>query len=53
MGEGCIDIPLIRSWVENAGFTGHHVVEVFSERWWSHDQEDYLEKIRDAYLTCS
>jgi sugar phosphate isomerase/epimerase len=53
MGEGCIDIPRIRSWVEAAGFTGFNEVEIFSERWWSHDQADYLAQIQAAYLSHS
>ncbi len=51
MGEGCIDIKKIRSWVERAGFRGHHEVEIFSTRWWTTDQIDYLEKIKTAYQT--
>jgi sugar phosphate isomerase/epimerase len=51
MGEGCIDIPRIRSWVESAGFAGWNEVEVFSTRWWSADQTAYLEKIIAAYRT--
>ena len=50
MGEGCIDIPKIRSWVEAAGFTGYNEVEIFSERWWASDQTAYLEKIRQAFI---
>ena len=51
MGEGCIDIPAIRSWVEAAGFTGYHEVEIFSDLHWVEDQYKYLEKIKLAYLT--
>ncbi|MFV1994368.1 MAG: sugar phosphate isomerase/epimerase family protein [Verrucomicrobiales bacterium] len=50
MGEGCIDIKQIRGWMESAGFTGYHEVEIFSERWWASDQRAYLEKIKQAYL---
>ncbi|MEN6454437.1 MAG: sugar phosphate isomerase/epimerase family protein [Prolixibacteraceae bacterium] len=50
MGDGCIDIPEIRSWVEDAGFTGYHEVEVFSDKYWATDQKQYLEKIKQAYL---
>lgn len=49
MGEGCIDIPKIRGWVENAGFTGFNEVEIFSNRYWAMDQQDFLDKIIDAY----
>jgi len=53
MGEGCIPIQKIRSWVESAGFNGFHEVEIFSKRYWEMDQKTYLQKIREAYLTCS
>jgi sugar phosphate isomerase/epimerase len=34
MGEGCINIRQIRSWVENAGFNGFYEVEIFSNKYW-------------------
>jgi len=51
MGDGCINIPEIRSWVEEAGFKGHNEVEIFSGKYWATDQFAYLEKIKEAYLT--
>ncbi len=53
MGEGCIDVPGIRAMVEAAGFTGFNEVEIFSERWWSADQDEYLAAILNAYKECS
>lgn len=53
MGEGCIDLPAIRGWVEEAGFEGFHEVEIFSEKYWSMDQDEYLKMIINAYLTKS
>jgi sugar phosphate isomerase/epimerase len=50
MGEGCIDIPTIRGWVENAGFKGFNEVEIFSKRHWESDQSQWLKDIKDAYL---
>ncbi len=50
MGEGCIDIRGIRSWVEKAGFTGDIEVEIFSDAWWATDQHAFVEKIKAAYL---
>lgn len=50
MGDGCINIPEIRSWVEDAGFTGYNEVEIFSTKYWATDQKEYLEKIKQAYL---
>jgi len=49
MGEGCIDIPKIRGWVEAAGFDGYHEVEIFSEEFWAMDQTEYLGRIVEAY----
>jgi sugar phosphate isomerase/epimerase len=53
MGEGCIPIRRIRGWVEEAGFTGFHEVEIFSRRLWATDQARYLEDIKAAYLACA
>jgi sugar phosphate isomerase/epimerase len=50
MGEGCIDVKLIRSWIESAGFKGYHEVEIFSDRYWRMDQVQYLELICNAYM---
>jgi len=49
-GEGCIDIRKIREWVEKAGFDGYIEVEIFSDHYWSQDQEKYLGRIQRAYL---
>jgi sugar phosphate isomerase/epimerase len=49
MGEGCIDIPKIRGWVESAGFSGFVEVEIFSNQYWAMDQRTYIERIVDAY----
>lgn len=49
MGEGCIPIPTIRSWVEEAGFSGFYEVEIFSTKFWKEDQSKFLEKIIRAY----
>ena len=51
MGDGCINVPQIRSWVEESGFTGYHEVEIFSDKYWATDQKAYLERIKNAYLT--
>lgn len=49
MGEGCIPIKKIRSWVEKTGFTGFNEVEIFSDIYWKQDQTAFLEKIVQAY----
>ena len=50
MGDGCIPLKTIRGWVEEAGFNGFYEVEVFSDQYWTMDQTEYLQKIREAYL---
>lgn len=50
MGDGCINVKQIRSWLEEAGFNGYREVEVFSTKYWSMDQNEYLDKIQEAYL---
>jgi len=49
MGEGCIPVKQIRSWVEEAGFDGFNEVEIFSNSYWQEDQSDFLKKIVEAY----
>ena len=49
MGEGCIPLRKIRSWVENAGFKGFIEVEIFSDLYWRQDQSQFLRKIISAY----
>ncbi|CAN5491156.1 sugar phosphate isomerase/epimerase [soil metagenome] len=53
MGEGCIPVKKIRGWVEQAGFTGFNEIEIFSNRLWAEDQEEFLGKIIEAYLARS
>lgn len=48
MGEGCVDIPRMRGWVEAAGFKGFVEVEIFSKRFWAMDQDEYLGMILGA-----
>ncbi len=49
IGEGCIPIRKIRSWVEAAGFNGFIEVEIFSNIYWQQDQKEFLERIIKAY----
>jgi len=49
MGEGCIPIRRIKSWVNDAGFDGFNEVEIFSNRYWAMDQHQWLEMIARAY----
>ncbi len=50
MGKGCINIPRIRGWVEEAGFNGAIEVEIFSDNYWGQDQHEFLKQIKEAYL---
>jgi len=46
MGDGVIDLPLIRSWMEACAYSGMHEVEIFSQNnWWKRDGDEVL-------LTC-
>lgn len=51
MGEGCIDIPRLRSAAERAGFAGFNEVEIFSAAHWGRDQDEWLSAIVAAYRT--
>jgi sugar phosphate isomerase/epimerase len=44
MGDGVIDIPRIRGWVEDAGYAGYSEVEIFSSAdWWLRDGAEVLD----------
>ncbi|WP_431095903.1 sugar phosphate isomerase/epimerase family protein [Polaromonas aquatica] len=44
MGDGVIDIPKIRGWVEAQGFEGYSEVEIFSAgNWWQRDMGEVLD----------
>jgi sugar phosphate isomerase/epimerase len=46
MGDGVIDLPLIRGTMESAGYRGFHEVEILSQaNWWRRDADEVL-------LTC-
>jgi sugar phosphate isomerase/epimerase len=49
MGEGCINLPEIRGWVEDAGYGGFIEVEIFSRKYWAMDQKAFLDLIVAAY----
>jgi sugar phosphate isomerase/epimerase len=43
MGDGIIDLPLLRSRMEEAGYRGFHEVEILSTRnWWRREPEEVL-----------
>jgi sugar phosphate isomerase/epimerase len=49
MGDGCIPVNKIRSWVEATGFNGFYEVEIFSNKYWQEDQTQFLKKIIKTY----
>jgi sugar phosphate isomerase/epimerase len=51
MGDGVIDIPQIRGWVEAAGYDGLIEVEIFSRDWWRRDPDEVLDVIAERYRT--
>ena len=53
MGDGVIDLPRIRSWVEAAGYSGFQEVEIFSELdWWQRDPDEVLATCKDRLKHC-
>ena len=53
MGDGCIDVAGIRGLVEKAGFTGLSEVEIFSTEHWAEDQDDYLKRICERFVSAT
>ena len=53
MGDGVIDLPLIRSWVEAAGYGGFQEAEIFSELdWWRRDPDEVLRACKARVIDC-
>ena len=53
MGDGVIDLPGIRSWVEAAGYAGFQEVEIFSELdWWKRDPDEVLRTCKERAARC-
>ncbi len=54
MGDGVIDLPLLRSWMEACGYRGMHEVEIFSvNNWWKRDPDEVLATCRARHLECT
>ena len=52
MGDGVIDIPRIRGWIENQGYRGYSEVEIFSDRrWWQLDHGQVLDTCIERHRT--
>jgi sugar phosphate isomerase/epimerase len=52
MGDGAIDIPRIRGWIEAQGFAGYSEVEIFSTgNWWQRDHGEVLDTCIQRHRT--
>jgi sugar phosphate isomerase/epimerase len=50
MGDGVIDLPLVRSWIQAAGYAGFQEVEIFSELdWWQRDPDEVLRTCKERH----
>jgi sugar phosphate isomerase/epimerase len=50
MGDGVIDFPRIRRWIETAGYTGFTEVEIFSKLdWWTRPGDEVLQTCIERY----
>ena len=53
MGDGVIDLPLIRSWMEAAGYRGFHEAEIFSAKnWWKREPDEVLGVVKRRHQEC-
>ncbi len=54
MGDGVIDLPRIRAWMEASGYRGFHEVEIMSaQNWWRRDPDEVLEVMRERHQACT
>ena len=52
MGDGVIEIPRIRGWMEAAGFGGYSEVEIFStDNWWKRPASEVLATCIDRHCS--
>ncbi|MCD7059161.1 sugar phosphate isomerase/epimerase family protein [Pelagibacterium xiamenense] len=52
MGDGVIDLPRIRRWIEAAGFKGAQEVEIFSQdNWWKRPGDETLATVVERFNT--
>jgi len=53
MGDGVIDLPQMRGWVEAAGFAGYSEVEIFSrDNWWQRSGAEVLDTCIQRHRRC-
>jgi sugar phosphate isomerase/epimerase len=52
MGDGVIDLPLVRSWMDEAGYRGFHEVALLpAGNWWRRDPDEVLATCRVRHQT--
>ncbi|MDP6389794.1 MAG: sugar phosphate isomerase/epimerase family protein [Alphaproteobacteria bacterium] len=52
IGDGVIDIPRIRGWMEAAGYDGAIEIEIFSaENWWKRDPDEVVAICKERFET--
>lgn len=51
MGDGVINIPQIRGWVEEAGYEGFAEVEILSSYWWEQDPDEVVRLCVERHKT--
>lgn len=49
MGEGCAPLKEIDQLVKGVGFSGMVEIEIFSRKWWSENQQVYLDHVLEQY----
>ncbi len=53
MGDGVIDIPRLRGWVEAQGYAGYSEVEIFSSaHWWQREGGEVLDTCIQRHRCC-
>jgi sugar phosphate isomerase/epimerase len=53
MGDGIVEIPALRSLVDDAGYTGMIEVEILSNEWWNRDPDDVLRIVKERFESCA
>ena len=54
MGDGVIDLPLLRARMEGSGYRGMHEVEIFSaDNWWKRDPDEVLAICKARHRECT
>ena len=52
MGDGVIDLPRIRGWIDRAGYRGPQEVEIFSSPdWWKRPGDEVLRTCIERYAS--